>query len=79
MDYKKYTSAGVWYEDARKDGYRPSCVMMHGITQTMKKLDLSFPQAFQLLEEHKKIFLSGKLYIFDLSYAELWKKNSQKN
>jgi len=71
MDYKNYTSAGSWYEDALKNGYRPSCAMVHGITQTMKKLNLNFSEAFQFLEKHNKIFLSVNIYIFDLSYAEL--------
>lgn len=72
MDYRKYTSAGEWFEDARKEGYMPSTSMMHGITQTMEKLELSFVDAFKFLEETKKIFLVDKLYYFNLNYERLF-------
>jgi hypothetical protein len=71
MDYRKYTSAGEWYEDARIEGYMPSAPMMRGITRTMEKLGISFAEAFEFLEKTKKIFLVDKLYYFNLDYGKL--------
>ena len=70
MDYKNYTQAGEWYKDALKAGYSVNTAMMHAITGTMEKLNMSFPEAFAFLEEHRKIILEGKVYVFDLSYEK---------
>lgn len=72
MNYRKYTSAGEWYKDARNDGYMPNTSMMHGITQTMQKLEMSFAEAFEFLQETKKILLVDKLYYFNLNYEKLF-------
>ncbi len=72
MYYRSYTSAGKWYEDAKKEGYTPSCSMMHGITRTMEELNMTFPKAFEFLEKTKKLFLVDKLYYFKLDYEKLF-------
>ncbi len=72
MNYRKYASAGEWYKDARNDGYMPNTSMMHGITQTMQKLEMSFAEAFEFLQETKKILLVDKLYYFNLNYEKLF-------
>lgn len=71
MDYHNYESAGKWFEDARENGYIPSCAMMHGITQTMKKTGMTFPETFEFLEKNEKIFLVGKMYFFNMDYQKL--------
>lgn len=73
MDYHSYESAGQWFIDARKNGFIPSCSMMHGITQTMKKLGMTFPKTFEFLEKTKKILLLDKMYYFNLDYEKLFK------
>lgn len=50
----------------------PSTSMMHGITQTMEKLKLSFADAFAFLQATKKILLVDKLYYFYLNYEHLF-------
>ena len=72
MDYHGYESAGKWFEDARKNDDKPSCAMMHGITQTMKRLGMTFPEAFEFLERNGKIILIGNLYFFQLDYENLF-------
>ena len=72
MNYRQYTSAGEWYRDARKEGFMPNASMMHGITQTMQKLEMSFADAFEFLQATKKILLVDKLYYFNLNYEKLF-------
>lgn len=45
--------------------------MMAGLTKTMKKRAMSFPEAFRLLEQHEIIILVGRMYIFDLDYENV--------
>jgi len=66
MDIEKYESVGKWYEDMRSAGYAIPLAMCHGITQAMKELKMSFPEAFRLLEKNKRIILVGKSYIYNL-------------
>lgn len=71
MDYKNYSSPGEWFKDAREAGFLPSLAMMQGIQQTMAKLNMTFPEAFEMLEKHGKINLAGQTYIFNLNYERL--------
>lgn len=72
MDTLSYSTPGKWYEDARKEGYSVPLQMMQGITMTMEKRGLNFPDAFLLLEKHEKIILDGRCYIFKLDYLRLF-------
>lgn len=71
-DYRRFEDPSEWFNAAKELGMNPSTPMMLGITDTMEKMNVSFAEAFELLEEHEKIMLVGKFYIFDESYTELF-------
>ncbi|MDP2691096.1 MAG: hypothetical protein Q8O95_01665 [bacterium] len=71
MDTSSYDSPGKWFTDAREKGYRIPPAMMQGICQTMERLAIDFPKAFEVLERHGKIMLTEKTYIFNLDYEGL--------
>lgn len=60
-------ASGEWLELIRKMGLTAPLEMMRGISNLMKKDNISFQEAFQLLVNRNKIFLVSDKYIFDLS------------
>lgn len=56
-----------WLEMIRKMGLTAPLEMMRGISNLMKKNNISFQEAFKLLVSKNKIFLVGEKYMFDLS------------
>jgi len=58
---------GEWLEMIRKMGLTAPLEMMRGISNLMKKDNISFQEAFKLLVSKNKIFLVGDKYMFDLS------------
>jgi hypothetical protein len=58
---------GEWLSLIRKMGLTAPLDMMRGISNLMKKDNISFQVAFKLLVSRNKIFLVGDKYMFDLS------------
>lgn len=58
---------GEWLELIRKMGLTAPLEMMRGISNLMKKDNISFQVAFKSLVNRNKIFLAGNNYVFDLS------------
>lgn len=58
---------GEWLLLIRKMGLTAPLDMMRGISNLMKKDNISFQKAFQLLVNKNKIFLVSDKYMFDLS------------
>lgn len=67
MELTKYKSVGEWYEDIKAHGYTAPLTMCHQLDQTMKKYKLTFAETFNLFLTQNKIFVRGKMFIFDLS------------
>jgi len=68
---RQYKSVGQWYNHFKDNGYAISTALCNGLTKIMAKHDFSFAQAFIFLEEHGKIILAGRSFIYDLSGDEL--------
>lgn len=75
MDLTKYKTIGEWFEDIKVQGYSAPLPMCHGLSKVMEKYNLSFHEAYKLLEGEGKIILKGKTFFFDLSASKLWEDN----
>jgi len=67
MDISKYNSVGEWYKDAKENGYSVPLEMCRGLEKTMKKDGMTLSEAYNFLLENKKVVLTEKTYIFDIS------------
>jgi len=63
----EYTSVGEWKVDVEKEGYVTGTQVCWGISNTMKKNKLTFAQAYEYLMKSKKLFLSGKNFVINIS------------
>jgi len=78
MDIWRYRTVGGWFESARAKGYSVPLQACMALDQTMKKLNLSLADAYELLMKKKKLILVGKVYIAALSISGLWHKVKRK-
>lgn len=67
-----FGNVGVWRVAMLARGCTMPLQLCHGLSQAMKHLDLTFPQAFRLLWDNGKILVSGHSLIYDLSAVKLW-------
>ena len=51
--------------------------LCHGLSQAMTHLEMTFPEAFRLLWDKKKIIVAGHCLIYDLSASKLWDAGAQ--
>ena len=71
MNYHTYTDPQKFYQDAKAEGYNPTTTMMHGITQTMQKLEIPLPAAISFLLKTRILIVKGKNFYFNLNYQHL--------
>ncbi len=62
----------MWRDAMLAHGYSMPLQLCHGLSQAMKHLNLTFPEAFRLLWDNKKILVSGRALIYDASASKLW-------
>ena len=67
-----FGAVGTWRGAMLARGYIMPLQLCHGLSQAMKHLNLTFPQAFRLFWDNKKILVSGRSLIYDCSAAKLW-------
>lgn len=67
MDISKYNSIGEWYKDAKENGYSVPLEMCRGLEKVMKENNMALSEAYNFLLRDKKVLLTGKTYIFDIS------------
>jgi hypothetical protein len=56
--------------DVEKEGYTTGTQVCRGISNTMKKNKMTFPQAYEYLMKSDKLFLEGKYFIIDMSTTQ---------
>jgi hypothetical protein len=71
-----FGDVGPWYDAMRARGYSMPLQLCHGLSQAMKHLNLTFPQAFRLFWDNRKILVSGRSLIYDFSASKLWTAGS---
>jgi len=74
LNVDDHHSVGDWLEEMRAKDFAVPLQLCHGLSQAMKTLRLSFPDAFRLLWHHKKVFLAGHALIYDFSAPTLWER-----
>ena len=79
MNIAQYRSIGEWYKAVKTEGYSVPVTACHALSQIMKKLNLSFPEAYQLLVAKEKLILVNKTYILDLSFTKLFDQQSSRD
>src|SRR4030095_5722194 len=67
-----FGDVGAWRGAMLARGYGMPLQLCHGLSQAMKHLNLTFPQAFRLFWDKGKILVSGHSLIYDLSASKLW-------
>ena len=71
MNISRYRSAGGWFDSARAKGFSIPLQTCRALDQTMEKLNITFPQAYNFLVKKGKLILCEKTYILDLSVWQL--------
>lgn len=64
MDIKKHTSANSWYSAMRGEGYEVPIILLQSIEKIMKVKKNTFPEAYQILEDEKRISIKDKVVSF---------------
>jgi hypothetical protein len=67
-----FEDVGTWYEAMLACGYTLPLQLCHGFSQAIRALNLTFPEAFRLLWDNRKILVSGDALIYDESAFKLW-------
>ena len=67
-----FQAVSAWRGAMLARGYTMPLQLCHGLSQAMKHLNLTFPQAFRLFWDNGKILVSGRSLIYDCSAAKLW-------
>ena len=57
IDYNNFQTVGEYYSAVRDAGKKIPLEMCRGLSQTMQGLNLTFPQAYELLVDRKAIIL----------------------
>lgn len=68
MKSKKYKTVGEWWEDSKKQGYSRPTQAGWVLSLEIEIYGRSFPEAYEKLIKDRKLILSEKVYIVDLSY-----------
>jgi|GEM_PF-5432454 len=66
----EYTSVGEWKTDVEKEGYHPGTQVCWALDKTMRKYNMTFPQAYAHLFQTKKLSVEGSNFIVDLSATQ---------
>ncbi len=69
-----FRTVAAWYDAMRAHDYSMPLQLCHGLDQAMTRLNLTFPEAFRLLWDKKKILVSGRALIYDESARMLWQR-----
>jgi hypothetical protein len=72
-----FRTVGAWREAMLAHGYIMPLQLCHGLSQVMTHLKLTFPEAFRLLWDKKKIIVAGHSLIFAFSTAPVWDAGPQ--
>jgi len=67
-----FRTVEAWRDAMCAHGYRVPVHLCHGLHEAMQYLDLTFPAAFRLLWVNRKIFVNGRLLVYDFSVSDLW-------
>jgi hypothetical protein len=67
-----FRTVEAWRDAMCAHGYRVPVHLCHGLHEAMQYLDLTFPAAFQLLWVNSKIFVNGRVLVYDFSIPDLW-------
>jgi hypothetical protein len=67
-----FRTVEAWRDAMCAHGYRVPVHLCHGLHEAMQYLDLTFPAAFRLLWVNSKIFVNGRVLVYDFSVADLW-------
>jgi hypothetical protein len=62
----------AWRDAMCGHGYRVPVHLCHGLHEAMQYLDLTFAAAFRLLWVNRKIFVNGRVLVYDFSVSDLW-------
>ena len=72
LEISNYSSPGGWKNDCRAEGIGVPLPMCHGLTQTMKKYNITFPEAYKLLTDNGGIITEGEMPIYHMAADRLW-------
>ena len=72
-----FRTVGAWREAMLAHGYLVPLQLCRALSQAMTRLELTFPEAFRLLWDKKKIIVAGHCLIYDLSASKLWDAGAQ--
>ena len=67
-----FRTVEAWRDAMCAHGYRVPVHLCHGLHEAMQYLDLTFPAAFRLLWVNSKIFVNGRVLVYDFSISDLW-------
>ncbi len=73
----RFRTVGAWRDAMCAHGYSIPVQLSHGLSQAMTHLDLTFPEAFRLLWDKKKILVGGRALIYDFSASRLWEAGNR--
>ena len=68
----EFGAVSAWRGAMLARGYSMPLQLCHGLSLAMKHLNLTFPQAFRLFWDNRKILVSERSLIYDLSASKLW-------
>ena len=71
MDVSKYKTVSEWRDDLNAQGWRINTTAGWALSQTMKVLGLSFPEAFDYLVRNKILVFVGQTSYTNLSFQTL--------
>jgi diguanylate cyclase (GGDEF)-like protein len=72
-----FRTVSAWRDAMFAHGYSMPVQLCHGLSGAMKRLKLTFPEAFCLLWVKKKIGVSGRALLYDFSASMLWDAGTQ--
>jgi diguanylate cyclase (GGDEF)-like protein len=67
-----FRTVEAWRDAMCAHGYRVPVHLCHGLHEAMQYLDLTFAAAFRLLWVNGKIFVNGRVLVYDFSISDLW-------
>ena len=67
-----FGTVGAWRTAMLERGYTMPLQLCQGLSEAMRYLNLTFPDAFRLLWNHRKILVSGRSLIYARSAPKLW-------
>jgi hypothetical protein len=63
----EYSTVSEWKVDVEKEGFITGTQVCWGLSNTMKKNNMTFAEAYEYLMKSDKLFIAGRNFVIDVS------------